>query len=167
MDSRGLIKWTSPDTSVQASPLPHLNYRASARLVPTNPVQRVAGLLQTHPWIIAACFALTLAISFLYALSRPRLYRSTANIAIDRDRSASVPLNETFASALGDTDDYTVSLETQIRVLESRTLAFVVVRKLGLDHNTEFMRDANRTSLPLKILIQRASPWKLCSMDFQ
>jgi len=85
-----------------------------------------------------------LAISFLYALSRPRLYRSTGNIAIDRDSSASVPLNKTFASALGDTDDYSVSLETQIRVLESRTLALVVVSKLGLDHNAQFMRDANR-----------------------
>ena len=117
MDSRGLVKWTSPDTSVQESSPPQLSYQASARIAPTNPVQLVLRLLHKHAWIIVGCVALTLAVSFLYALSRPRLYRSTATIAIDRDSSASVPLNKGFASALGDADDYSVSLETQIRVL--------------------------------------------------
>jgi len=83
-------------------------------------------------------------MSFLYALTQPRLYRATANIAIDRDGNASVPLNKSFASALSDTDDYSVSLETQIRVLESRSLALSVVRKLRLTDNNQFMRDANR-----------------------
>lgn len=145
MDTRGLVKWTSPDTSVQESSSPQLTYRASARLAPTNPVQLVLRLLHKHGWIIAGCVALTLAVSFLYALSRPHLYRSTATIAIDRDSSASVPLNKSFASALGDADDYSVSLETQVRVLQSRTLALGVIRRLGLGHNAEFMRDANRS----------------------
>lgn len=144
MDSRGLVKWTSPDTSVEESSAPQVSYRASARLGPMNPVQRVVRLLHKHAGMIAICVAVILAVSFLYALSQPLLYRATANIAIDRDSSASVPLNRTLASTLGDTDDYSVSLETQIRVLESRTLALVVVGKLGLDHNAEFMRDANR-----------------------
>ncbi|HWY67670.1 MAG TPA: polysaccharide biosynthesis tyrosine autokinase [Terriglobales bacterium] len=144
MDSRGLIKWTSTEVSTQDSPLRERSYRASARLTPSNPVQRIVRLLHKHVWIITACLALTLSVSFLYALRQPRLYRATANIAIDRDSNTSIPLNKSFASALGDTDDYSVSLETQIRILESRSLALGVVRKLGLDHNAEFMRDANR-----------------------
>src|SRR5690348_7375921 len=108
MDSRGLVKWTSTKVSKQDSSLPYLNYPASAHLAPTNPVQRIIRLLHKHAWIITACFAVTLSVSFIYALSRPRLYRATANIAIDRDTSASVPINKSFASALGDIDDYSV-----------------------------------------------------------
>ena len=143
MDSRELVKRTSIDVSRQ-SPLFQANFRASARLAPTNPVQRVISLLHKHVWSIAACLALSLSLSFLYVLTQPRLYRATANIAIDRDGNASVPLNKSFASALSDTDDYSVSLETQIRVLESRSLALSVVGKLRLTENAQFMRDANR-----------------------
>src|SRR5438045_9710611 len=83
-------------------------------------------------------------------MRQPRLYRATTNIAIDRDSKATVPLNKGVASALGDADDYSVSLETQIRVLASRSLAEVVVRKLDLAHNAEFMRDANRQFASLR-----------------
>lgn len=143
MNSRGLMKWNPTDVSTKDLPVLDRMDRASARLGPPNPVQRVVRLLHKHLWTIAACTALALSLSFLYALRQPRLYRATANIAIDRDSNAGVPLNKTFASALGDTDDYSVSLETQIRVLESRSLALAVVRKLGLTNNARFMRDAN------------------------
>lgn len=144
MDSHALIKRNSIDVSTQDPPFFQSSLRASARLAPTNPVERIICLLDKHVWTITACVALTVTLSFFYALSQPRLYRATANIAIDRDGNASVPLNKTFASALGDTDDYSVSLETQIRVLQSRTLAISVVRKLDLTQNALFMRAANR-----------------------
>jgi len=143
------LAWTSkvvsPDTSVQESAPPQLSYRASARLAPKNPVQLVPRLLHKHASVIAGCVAFTLAVGFFYALSRPHLYRSIATIAIDRDSSAAVPLNKSFASALADADDYSVSLETQVRVLQSRTLALSVIRKLALGQNAEFMREAKRS----------------------
>jgi len=50
-------------------------------------------------------------------------------------------LGKSFALGAGDLDDYSVSLETQLRILESRTLASATVRKLGLDRNGDFVRD--------------------------
>ena len=143
MDSRGLTKWSPTDVSSQ----PQLTVRthlASARLGPRNPVERVAYLLRKHLRTIAICNAVALSLSFLYAMYQPRLYRSTAKIGIDREGNSGVPFNRTIASTLGDTDDYSVSLETQLHVLQSRSLALTVVRALGLNRNAEFMRDATR-----------------------
>ena len=143
MDSRGLTKQKSNEILTPHS-FPDPIRRASARLGPPNPVQRVICLLRKHLWTIAVCTALALSLGFLYAVLQPRLYRATAKIAIDRDSNAGVSINKTFTAPLGDADDYSVSLETQIRVLESRNLALGVVRKLHLNRNAQFMRDANR-----------------------
>jgi polysaccharide biosynthesis transport protein len=51
-------------------------------------------------------------------------------------------LGKTFGLGAGDLDDYSVSLETQLRILQSRALALATVRKLGLDRDTEFLREA-------------------------
>ncbi|PYY10504.1 MAG: hypothetical protein DMG61_21570 [Acidobacteria bacterium] len=150
MDARGLMKWNSTDISTQQSSASQNLHRASSRRVPLNPMQVVFRLLHKHLWTIAACTSLALSISLLYAVHQPRLYRATANIAIDRDSNAGVSLNKTFASPLGDADDYSVSLETQIHVIASRSLALAVVRKLDLTHNAEFMRDANRQFASLR-----------------
>ena len=150
MDARELIKSNPAELSAQNTPASQGIHYGWARLVPLNPVQRVVRLLHKHVWIILGCTSLSVSVSVLYAMRQPRLYRATTNIAIDRDSNATVPLNKAFASALGDADDYSVSLETQIRVLASRSLAEVVVRKLDLAHNAEFMRDANRQFASLR-----------------
>src|SRR5438270_113637 len=143
MNSRGLMKWNPPDIPTQHSPAPDPIRRASVHLVELTPVQRLLRLVHKHLWTIGTCIAVALSVSFLYAMRQPRLYRATANIAIDRDSNAGVSLSK-FVSGMGDADDYSVSLETQVRVLSSRSLAASVVRKLDLTHHREFMRDANR-----------------------
>jgi len=81
-------------------------------------------------------------VSVLIAALRPRTYRATANLAIYRDNESGVSLNKNLGFGSGDLDDYSVSLDTQLHILQSRTLALFVVRKLGLDRNANFMQDA-------------------------
>jgi capsular exopolysaccharide synthesis family protein len=138
------MKWNPTDISTQHSSANTAIHHFSVRHVPLNPVQRVVRLLHKHLWTIGVCVALSLSFSFIYAERQPRLYRATANIAIDRDSNTGLSLNNKFGSALSDSDDYSVSLETQIRVLSSRSLAGAVIRKLDLTHDAEFMRSANR-----------------------
>jgi capsular exopolysaccharide synthesis family protein len=115
-------------------------------MIPENPVQRVARVLRMRYWTILACTTISTSLFLLYAAWQPRLYRATANLAIYRD-AGTVSIPKDVTPELGDADEYTVSLETQLQILKSRTIALSVVRDLGLARNTEFIRDTKSGEL--------------------
>lgn len=75
----------------------------------------------------------------MYEARQPRLYRATAKIAIYRDSNSNLSLSKDSVAESGDLDDYNVSIETQLRILQSRCLALTVVRKLRLTENAQFL----------------------------
>ena len=147
MDSRELVEWKRTSSQMQGSPLarfPDARQQARSRAVPLNPLQRVVGLLHKYVWTIVLCVAVAIALTVLYAARQPRLYRATANIAIYRESGAGLPVVKSFGTTVGDADEYSGSLETQIQILHSRSLASAVVRELGLARNSTFLANASR-----------------------
>ena len=128
MNPHGLMKWRAHSTNSEG-PQSHnaatllAEKQFSFPPVSESPVQRTVRLLRKHAWIVAGCTVVSTVASLLYSARQPRLYRATANIAIYRDTDTGPSLGKSFALGAGDLDDYSVSLETQLRILESRTLA--------------------------------------------
>ncbi len=79
-----------------------------------------------------------LVLSLIVTLRMTPLYEATARIAINREGSDVLRLNEGDTSGSGEDWDYTVALETQARILRSDALALQVIRTLHLDQNPDF-----------------------------
>ena len=140
MDSQELVKRRRESAEISRR-FPDLSLDESAsavRVITLTPVQRTVVLLQRNAWTIVTCMLIATSLCLLRAARQPRLYCATANIAIYRDNQATISLGKEYTQEVGDLDEYTVSLETQLHILQSRRLALGVVRKLGLDENAEF-----------------------------
>lgn len=138
MNSQALVKCEEQSSRLAQVPPAGL----FARIPQQTPLQQSLWLVRKHRWTIAVCLLGTVAVSVLVAALQPRSYRATANLAIYRDNESGVSLGKSLGLGSGDLDDYSVSLDTQLHILQSRTLALFVVRKLGLDKNASFMRQA-------------------------
>jgi len=138
MNSQALVKCEEQSSGLAQVPPAGL----FARIPQLSPLQRSVWLLHKYRWTIAACVLISVLTSLLIAALQPRTYRATANLAINRDSDDGASLTKSLGLGSGDLDDYSVSLDTQLHILQSRTLALFVVRKLGLDRNASFMREA-------------------------
>src|SRR2546423_1883314 len=99
-----------------------------------NQLQKLVATMRKHVWLIVGCVGVVMSLALLYTVRQKPLYRATAQIAIYREGAGMT--NGNAAQEAVDLDDYTVALETQLRVLQSRRLALDVVRKLHLEQNT-------------------------------
>jgi uncharacterized protein involved in exopolysaccharide biosynthesis len=96
-----------------------------ARIPQQSPLQRSLWLLQKYRWTIAACVFGALLVTVLVVALQPRTYRAIANLAIYRDSESGVSLSKNLGLGSGDLDDYSVSLDTQLHILQSRTARVV------------------------------------------
>ena len=138
MNSQALVKCEEQSSRLAQVPPPGL----FARIPQPTPLQQSLWIVRKHRWTIAACVLGVALVSVVIAALQPRTYRATANLAIYRDNESGVSLSKSLGLGSGDLDDYSVSLDTQLHILQSRTLALFVVRRLGLDKNPTFMRRA-------------------------
>jgi succinoglycan biosynthesis transport protein ExoP len=97
-------------------------------------------------WII---FSITLLILILTAIGTwgsPPIYRASINIQIDPEQTAILPFKETMdrGSNFAESQEY---LQTQFKVLSSKTLADRVIRSLKLESNPNFHPEDNTNSI--------------------
>jgi capsular exopolysaccharide synthesis family protein len=95
-------------------------------------------------------FAVTALVAAVSFAMKPT-YEGVARIAIYRDNQGLLDLKQgNLASS--DESDYTVTLDTQAKIIESDAIASRVIRDMGLDRNSEFVRvigrqDSNRAAM--------------------
>jgi succinoglycan biosynthesis transport protein ExoP len=109
--------------------------------------QRLVQFLKKRGWIIAAGFALGAVGGLSANVMMHSLYTASAQIEIVPDRSSEFRL-EQVQDLAGDSDD-AERLDTEIRILQSRSLALQTINSLHLERNSDF--------LPLK----KGIPWDL------
>jgi succinoglycan biosynthesis transport protein ExoP len=88
-------------------------------------------VLHRRRWIIVAAVVLSLGLAISYCVVVKPRYTATASIAIDPDKTDSLNLQDLGITMPGGTDSQT-KLETEVRILQSDTLALDVIKKLGL-----------------------------------
>ena len=96
-------------------------------------------LLRRNRWVIAACVVLGVAIAIAVSvLMKPR-YEAMSDLNVHPEDSAALDLGTVGDLATGSSGlDWSDKLETQVRILESDTLAWDVISKLRLDQNAAF-----------------------------
>ena len=89
-------------------------------------------ILRKRKWVVVTTLLIVMICTALITMRMTPIYQATARINITR------PTNDLIGkdSAAVTDDDYTVSIETQVRILQSDSLALSVVKRLGLDKPT-------------------------------
>lgn len=100
-------------------------------------------VLHAHRRLILSICLLALAAASLLNYLQVPVYRSTVTLQIDREQPHTTRLEETLAQPL-EQPDY---IETQYKILKSRTLAKAAIDKLDLAARPEFRRGWFRSEL--------------------
>ena len=96
----------------------------------------IHGRRRTILWVVVSSLLATTIYNYL----RVPTYRAKATIQIDREEPNIAQLDESLPQ-LSEQPDY---IETQYKLLKSRTLAKRVISKLGLDEQPEFRQSVGR-----------------------
>lgn len=92
-------------------------------------------------WIAGVCGACLLIVTLHWMLATPR-YEATGEVEIQKDQSSPLGLpgvsGEGASGASSDALDYDVTLDTQVDILKSDTLALKVIEQLGLERTRPF-----------------------------
>lgn len=87
-------------------------------------------VIRKRKWVIISCLVVTLVAVTVVSLLMPRKYDAVARINLDFENSNSLGLEQLGLPA---GVDATTKLETQIRIIQSETLAWSVIKQLRLD----------------------------------
>src|ERR1700735_1313413 len=104
-------------------------------------VDLFSALARRRPWILSA-LALSLALALAYwALATPR-YRATAVIEMQKESHGAFGLENTTSdrqsTAISDSFDDNLTLQTEIGILQSDALTLDVIRRTGLESTSDY-----------------------------
>ena len=88
--------------------------------------------------IISSCIGVTLLLAAAYCALAPRRYEALARLAVDHDSNNTLGINS--SDPLNLFGDPMMMQETQVRILQSDTVAWDVIHQLRLDKSPEFAK---------------------------
>jgi exopolysaccharide transport family protein len=86
-------------------------------------------------WTIITVFAVTVITVMIHAFTATPIYKATTRLIIDKENPNVVSIQEVMAVDASGTDYY----QTQYKIIESRSVAAEVIRRMRLDQNEEFV----------------------------
>ena len=95
-------------------------------------------ILRKQRWTVLTFAVVVLAITTIITFKTTPIYDAVGRIAINRESLEALPFKDNLANPVSD-EDYTIAMETQVRILHSDNLAMRVIRKLALDTNPDFI----------------------------
>ena len=99
-------------------------------------------VLQKRRWLVLGSLAFVVLLAMAFSLILPKRYDASARLLLDLDGNDDLSL-ERVVMPMG--LDLNTKLETQIRIVESNTIAISVIKQLGLHHQKDF---AGRRTVP-------------------
>jgi len=94
-------------------------------------------ILTKQRWTVIAFACVVLILTTIITFKTTPIYDAVGRIAINRESTDALPFKDSASNPVTD-EDYTIAMETQVRILHSDNLAMRVIRKLGLDNNPAF-----------------------------
>lgn len=94
-------------------------------------------LILKRKWLILAVIVLCVGVTVFVTMRTVPIYVASARISINRPNDF-LNLKDVNGGATASDDDYTVSIETQVNVLQSDSIALAVINKLNLANNPAF-----------------------------
>jgi succinoglycan biosynthesis transport protein ExoP len=122
----------------------------SSTTINEAPISAYLTALWRRRWtVVGFALLVTLIVGVASFVTTPT-YESVARIAIYRDNQSLLTVKQD-GNTSSDDSDYTVTLDTQAKLIESDELATGVIRTLGLDSNPQFVNAThNRKELQLE-----------------
>src|SRR5437868_5626605 len=109
-----------------------------APVAPISTIGDYYRILQKHKGVILASVLIVVTLVTIATFRMTPLYDASARIAISKEDSDGLRLNNAQASEVDYSFDYNVELDTQAKILQSDTLALRVVDDLHLMQNPTF-----------------------------
>lgn len=91
-------------------------------------------VLKTRRWTVISVLALIVLSTAIFSFTAPPIYQATTRLIIEKENPNVVSIQEVMAIDASGTDYY----QTQYKIMESRTLAREVIKRLNLHHSQEF-----------------------------
>jgi succinoglycan biosynthesis transport protein ExoP len=95
-------------------------------------------ILLKRKWTIAATTMIVLTLAAIYTLRITPTYDATARLSVNRENPDPFGVNQKDFSSDAEDFDYTVQMDTQVRILQGDSLAMHVIRALHLESNPRF-----------------------------
>ncbi|MCX5838621.1 MAG: polysaccharide biosynthesis tyrosine autokinase [Deltaproteobacteria bacterium] len=106
-------------------------------------LQDYLRVILKHRWTILAVFAVVFVSVTLFTFTATPIYRATARLIIEKDDPKVVSIQEVMSVDSSGLDYY----QTQYKIIESRSVAREVIRRLKLNENEEFVPKPKDTFL--------------------
>lgn len=97
-------------------------------------------------WVILGSVVIVVAFASLGLMREKPVYEATGRVAINKESEEILGYKD-FNPEASEWEDYTVALDTQLRVIQSSTLAWDVIKQLQLQQRPEFGGQAPAKSL--------------------
>ena len=127
-------------------PLPYNPY------IPGAPEEASLGeywrVLVKRKWTIIAALLVVMTLATVISLRTTPMYMAVGKIAIFRDSSDLVSFKD-VGSTTSDDWDYTVAMDTQVKILQSDTMALAVARNLAASNASSKQNVQNLGTIPL------------------
>jgi polysaccharide biosynthesis transport protein len=146
---------------------PSVSARSYAPLPTEGLLLREYGrILKKRMWVVISTWLIIGTLATVYTLHMTPVYDATGRIEVNRENSPNLGFKDSDQGSIGDYEEYSVALETQVRILQSDAIAFQVIKKLKLNNNPAFAGAAAkpRTEPPLSSL-QVDAPFESSLLD--
>src|ERR1051325_1116410 len=114
-------------------------------------------ILLERKWIAITALVAIVALTLVWNFKTTPIYRATTRLQVDTENMKVLNIQDVASTDARD-EQY---LNTQLKILQSRTLAQQVVKSLGLDQNRDFLGDsadrADALQLCLNVQLVRGS----------
>ena len=105
-------------------------------------------ILVKRKWTVIATLVVVMTLATVVSLRTTPMYMATGKIAIFRDSSDLVSFKD-VGSTTSDDWDYTVAMDTQVKILQSDTMALAVARNLASSTANAKQNVQNLGTIPL------------------
>src|ERR1700733_3157101 len=96
-------------------------------------------ILKKRMWVVVSTWLIIATLATVYTLHLTPVYDATGRIEVNRENSLNLGFKDSDQGAMAaDYEDYNVTLETQVRILQSDAIAFQVIKNLKLNNNPAF-----------------------------
>lgn len=106
-------------------------------------LQDYLRVIMKHRWTILTVFAVIFVSVTIFTFTATPIYRATARLIIEKDDPKVVSIQEVMSVDSSGLDYY----QTQYKIIESRSVAREVIRRLNLNENEEFVPKPKDTFL--------------------
>ena len=102
-------------------------------------------ILRKHQWLIATFLLTVVTVVTIASFKMKPLYQSTARVEVDKESQNTLPFQGVTYDEYVDMDNY---IETQVKILQSETLALQTINGLNLGQYPEFGGASGPLALP-------------------